>query len=185
MVFFSIFTALALIFDYMAPGTVLTSDVLAKVFWSSFFAVTPSYLVLLLDVLLLTIAYLYISWFKIKSILFDRRLAEAEEINTKLYVYTLVALIGFTIVLALRIVGGLLVFALLFCPSTSASKIFQTMEARIIASMNLGALSTILGIFLSYILNLPVGACIVLISVIVLAVIISYSTIKIRISLKS
>ena len=170
MVLLSIYTALALIFIYLAPGAVTSPEVLAKVFWGSVFAINIQYVILLFGLLVILLLYLSFSWTKLKAILYDRRLAEAEGISTKSYIYSLILLTGITIVFVLKIVGGLLVYAILFNPATAASKLAHNIEKRIVLSALFGVLSVLLGVLLSLCFNLPVGACIALASAIIMLI---------------
>ncbi len=168
MVLFSTFSALAMLFIYLYPGPVISSVIMSTVFWGSVLAVTSNYLLWLLLLSTSFVIYLLFSWTKLLPILFFRKLAEAEGINARKYLYPLIGILGISIVLGMKIVGGLLVFSMLFNPATAAEKLTNNINLRLISSALLGSLSAILGIFLSYLVNLPVGTSIVVCSAFIL-----------------
>ncbi len=178
MVMFSTFSALGLLFIYLYPGPVVSSVVMSTVFWGSVLAVSPSYLCLLISLIVSFSSFLLLSWNKLIPILHSRKLAEAEGINSKKYLYPLIGIVGISIVLGMKIVGGLLVFSMLFNPATAAEKISNKMNLRVILSGILGACSAVLGIFFSYLFNLPVGASIVICSAALLISCSSYAFLK-------
>jgi ABC-type Mn2+/Zn2+ transport system permease subunit len=72
--------------------------------------------------------------------------------------------------LSLKLVGGLLIYALLFNPASTALQFLEDMRKIIIASPLIGVATNLLGLIASLNLDLPVGSCIVLVSTIVFAV---------------
>jgi zinc transport system permease protein len=76
----------------------------------------------------------------------------------------LLCLIALTIVILIRVVGIILLIALMTMPAAAASVYTKSLKAMMAAATMIGALSAIMGVWLSYSLNLPAGALIVLIS---------------------
>ncbi len=170
MALFSCYTAVAFIFAYMSPGTALSARTLSLVFWGSVLAVTPGYIMLLLLSIISVALILLAFWPQLSAIFFDRRIAEAEGLNTKAYIYMATIISGAAVILALKLVGGFLVFSLLYTPAAASTKIGRTLRGMVAASAMLGFLSGVLGVTLSFAADLPVGACISLSSAIILLV---------------
>jgi len=162
MTLFSIYNALTFIFLIMSPGPTLSSEKVGGILWGSILAITPTYLIILITISIIYVMILQIFWGRISSILFDPRLAEAEGVNVKFYTYTLLILAGMIVVFALKITGGFLVFSLLFIPSATSIQISRSLRGMILTSSIIGGLSSTIGILMSFILNLPVGSCIVI-----------------------
>jgi zinc transport system permease protein len=76
----------------------------------------------------------------------------------------LVCLIGLTVVMTMRIVGLIMVIALLTMPPAIAGLYVKDMKRMIILSIGLSILFTFTGLMLSYYLNLTSGATIILVS---------------------
>ena len=180
MILFSLYTALAFIFIFLSPGTALSAEAVSNVLWGSILAVTYGYIVILLCLLFIIMIFIWNFKIKLMAILYDRKLAEAEGIQTNYYLYSLIFLMGLIISLTLRITGGFFVFSLLFNPSSAALQLFSDIKKILIASPLLSISAALLGLSLSYIFNLPVGASIALTSSILLAISSIFSKFKKR-----
>ena len=170
MTLFSLYTALALIFVYLSPGTALSAEAVSSILWGSVLAVTTGLLTLLLTLLIIMILFLLAFRLQLLAVLYNQKLAEAEGIPVSAIMYSLIFLGGVIVALTLRVTGGFLVFSLLFNPSAAAFQISDDMRKVIILSAVLGALSAQMGLILSLSLDLPVGASIALMSSAMLSV---------------
>ena len=74
------------------------------------------------------------------------------------------ALAGVTIAISMRIVGILLIAALMVLPVMSASRLAPSLRATLFASMGIGLASVVAGLVAAYHLNLAPGGAIVLIA---------------------
>ena len=77
------------------------------------------------------------------------------------------ALIALTIVATLRMVGIVLVMSLLTIPPTTANIFTHSYRNIILLSMFIGSLSCLGGLFLSYQYNIPSGASIIFVSILI------------------
>lgn len=93
---------------------------------------------------------------------FDPTVAAASGIPARFLEYLLLGLLGITIVTALQAIGIVLVVALLVTPSATAYLLTKRFHHMILASMAVGCLSALLGIYLSYYLDVASGAAIIL-----------------------
>jgi manganese/iron transport system permease protein len=95
---------------------------------------------------------------------FDPTVAAASGIQTRGLEYLLLALLGVTIVTAIQAVGIVMVVALLVTPSATAYLLTRRFHHMILASVAVGGLSALLGIYLSYYLDVASGAAIILVA---------------------
>jgi manganese/iron transport system permease protein len=95
---------------------------------------------------------------------FDPTVAAASGIPARSLEYLLLALLGVTIVTAIQAVGIVLVVALLVTPSATAYLLTRRFHHMILAGASIGSLSAVLGIYLSYYLDLASGAAIILVA---------------------
>ncbi|HSD51529.1 MAG TPA: metal ABC transporter permease [Candidatus Methylomirabilis sp.] len=112
-------------------------------------------------VVVLTIAVLY------KELLllsFDPTVAEAMGYPVQAFNYLLLGLIAVTIVISIQAVGIILVVALLVTPSATAYLLSQRFFRMMVLGVLLAALAAVVGLYLSYYLNVASGAAIVLVS---------------------
>jgi len=164
MVFFSFFSALALLSVYLSTTNVLATSSVSAVLWGSILAVDTFKLIMLIVSFTAFIAYLFTFRLQIDSILFDRNLAEAEGVDVYFHTAILLLFAGTAIALTLRITGGFLVFALLYNPVASAIQLSSNAKIQLALSASLGAFSALAGVAVSYVLDLPVGAAIAIVS---------------------
>jgi len=161
--------ALAFVFLTLAPEVGLSSQV-ANVLWGSIISMTNSDLVYLVTLFTASVAIIYFVWKELFAIMFNRKLAEADGINTKPFIYLIIFLAGVVITFSLKLVGGLLIYALIFNPASTVLQFSENMRKVVIASPLLGMTTTVTGLFVSLFFDLPVGSCIVIVSTIVFAV---------------
>lgn len=110
-------------------------------------------------VVLLTIFLFYKEHF---STTFDEEFAKISGINTKKINSILVLLTGITVVLAMRVVGIMLTSALLILPAVTALQIARGFKNTMAISSIIAISSVIIGIYISFMMNLPTGATIVM-----------------------
>jgi len=106
---------------------------------------------------------------ELKALLFSRSIASATGIH-ETFVYALfLALCGVILAVNLPLIGGLMIFSLITNPAAAAYQLCRGHRAIVATSMAFGVLSAVGGFLVSYHLNLPTGACIVLASTILYA----------------
>lgn len=121
----------------------------------------------ILSVVLSCIVILIIMLFynELFSVTFDEDLALVSGIKAKRINSVLILLTAITVVLAMKIVGILLVSALLVLPAVSAFQISKSFRSSIFFACLFSIISVLLGIFISFNYNLPTGATIVIINI--------------------
>lgn len=106
----------------------------------------------------------------IMYIAFDREFAMSQGLPVKLVEYVMVGFIALTIVACLRMVGIVLVISLLTIPQSTANLLTLSYKKIILYSILIGWLSCLGGLLVSYYMNVPSGACIILVSVLIYAI---------------
>lgn len=109
---------------------------------------------------------------------FDETMAKAYGLNTKFYHYFLMILLTLVTVVSLKTVGVVLVVAMLITPAATAYLLTHKLSHMIILASCIGALSSIIGIYLSFTYNLTSGATIVLVTTGFFILAFIYSTLK-------
>jgi len=115
---------------------------------------------------LLVLLVVYFFYYDLFSITFNEDYAKTTGIKTELINSLLVVLTAITVVLAVKVVGVMLVSALLILPATSALQFKAGFKTTIFLSALFGIVSVLSGIILSIILNIPAGASIVMVGLI-------------------
>jgi zinc transport system permease protein len=115
---------------------------------------------------LLVIILLYNDLF---STTFDEEYAKVTGIKTERIHLILTSLTSITVVLAVKVVGIMLVSALLILPAVTALQIAKGFKAAMLISMSVAVISVLVGITVSFFLDLPAGATIVMTNVMIFA----------------
>ena len=82
---------------------------------------------------------------------------------------------GATVTAALRSIGGLLIFALILNPASAAYQLTYSMKRMFLLSAGFGVLSGWVGLLVSYLLDVPTGATIVITSSVIFLVATAFS----------
>ncbi len=155
--------ALGLLFIALAPG--YPPDMSSYLF-GNILSITRANLKLMavLTVLVALVILLFFdAW---KAYLFDDEFAYIGGLKTVFMEYVLLALIAVSIVVLLRVVGIILVLALLTAPAAISGMLVKGLRGRMILSTLLGCFFCIAGLWISYTINIASGASIVILSVI-------------------
>lgn len=110
----------------------------------------------------IVIALGVLCYHRLFAITFDPAFAKAAGIHTERYELGISLVCAIVIVLAMRLVGALLVSALIVFPSLCSSALFRSFRAVVLGAAAFGVLCTVGGLLLSLALGTPVGATVVL-----------------------
>ncbi len=123
---------------------------------------TDVYLGLALSLMVLV---LYLVFYKrIFSVTFDESFARATGIKVGLYNTLLALLTSVTVVVGMRLMGALLISALIIFPSLTAMRLFKSFKGVVIASAVLSIVGFSLGNMFAAGLDLQPGACTVIVN---------------------
>lgn len=172
---FSVMIALAFVFLNFIPGQAASGAAL-RILWGSVFSVGINDLIFLGILSACLIVFIVIFYRELLSVLFHRKLADSSGVNTKIFYFIVLFFTGFAVSLSLRLVGGLLVFALIINPTSTAYQFFYDFKKIILFSPVIGIISCLFGFLLSLFSDFPIGASIVIISAIIFALSILFST---------
>ena len=112
------------------------------------------------------IIFLVILFFKeFRSITFDEEYSKTAGLNVDFYYLILFILIAVTIVLLIKLVGIILVVALLTIPAAISKFFAKSLSQMMFYSILFGLIFTLVGLLFSYYLNLPSGSAIIVLSV--------------------
>lgn len=117
---------------------------------------------LVLDVVIVALVVLFYK--ELLAISFDETFATVENVPVDAIYIGLLCLIALTVVMMMRIVGLIMVIAMLTMPAAISGRFVKDMKQMMISSIVLGMLFTVVGLWLSYVWNLTSGASIILVS---------------------
>ena len=156
--------ALGILFISLAPGYM--PDMTSYLFGDILSVSTSSliYMGIFTAVIIFVFAMLYNH---LISYMFDEEYSKARGINTKALEWIVYLMIPIGIMVLIKIVGIILTIALMTIPVSIAKLICKSIKRVIIASMILSAVFSVVGLTISYYVNIPSGVCIILLSTIV------------------
>ena len=157
---FSLMLGIAFLGMGLSPGP---KSAALSLMWGSLLFVTPSQLAVMGILATVFLAFLAVFHKELKLLLFSREIA-ALLIPENLVFGALIVLEAGVITINLEIVGGLLLYSLICNPAVAALKMARRHGTALALSGALGAASALGGLLAAYGLDLPVGACIVIVS---------------------
>jgi zinc transport system permease protein len=120
------------------------------------------WMIALLDLVIVTLAWMFSKEFLVLS--FDEEYAEVSGVKTTLFYLLLLSLIALTVVVLVRVVGIVLVIALLTIPAAIARLFSRSLGGMMLIASLLSALFSLAGLWLSYELDLASGATIIVLA---------------------
>lgn len=152
---------LALGFIVLSTMETVRADLLGYLF-GDVLALSPADIYALAAGGTLMLAVLWFLWRPLLAVTVSRDIAVAEGKNAMLADIAFLILVAGLVALALKIVGALLIVALLLIPPAAARPLARTPEAMALIAAILGALAAPLGIAGAYLTDAPAGPSIVL-----------------------
>ena len=163
-VIFSLMMGIAFLFLGLMPGT--RSSAL-DLLWGSILTNTRSDIAVLGAVAAVVVGLVFVFFKEIQATVFNRNIALSVGLPATLILYGVLFLTGATVTAALRSIGGLLIFALILNPASAAYQLTYSMKRMFLLSAAFGVLSGWIGLLVSYLLDVPSGATIVITSSVV------------------
>ncbi|MBF0197137.1 MAG: metal ABC transporter permease [Planctomycetes bacterium] len=134
------------------------------------------WVILILDFIVISLGLIFYN--PMLSVCFDEEFARLRGINTKAYTLLLLCLTALTVVVMMRIVGIVLVIALLTLPAAAAGRLSGRLWQMMALSTSICLVSTSSGLALSYTQDLPAGATIVLLAGAIYLSLMAYSGLR-------
>lgn len=179
-IFFAAGMALGVLFLTLKPG--YASDIMSYLF-GSILAVTTTDLWIITAFAFVILLLLVLFFKELLASSFDANLARASGIPEVFTSYLLLVLVSLGIVAAIKIVGIVLVSALLVLPAATALQ-WSRRYLRVLAlAVLFGVVYTVTGLVISYLINIPSGATIVLLGTVVFLLSLAFSPLRRRIGI--
>lgn len=157
---FSTFFAIGIILI----GKASTSTDLTSILFGNVLSVRSSdmWITVIVGAIVIGVIVLFFKEFLVST--FDPTLAQSFGLNNKVIHYVLMVLLTLVTVASLQTVGIILVVAMLITPASTAYLLTNRLSIMIAISAFLGALSAVVGLYISFTYNWPSGAAIVLVA---------------------
>ena len=159
-ILWSLGMAIGIIFINLTPGYV--PDLMSYLFGSILTVPTGDLVIMfILDIIIIVVVYLFRREFQ--GISFDEEFSQVMGMPTTAIYLLLLSLVALSVVVMIKVVGVILVIALLTIPAAIAKQFTYNLGRMMILSVIMGMLLTTGGLYISYLFNLASGATIVLV----------------------
>lgn len=139
------------------------ADLMSYLF-GSILAVPTTDLLLMLILDLVIVAAVFLFYKELVAVSFDEVFATVENVPVDAVYLVLMGLVALTVVMLMRVVGLILVIAMLTIPAAISGRFVRDLKWMMVLASGLGMLFMTAGLWLSYFLNLTSGATIILFS---------------------
>ena len=153
--------AIGVIFVDLTPG--YNVDLMSYLF-GSILAVSSEDLYFMAILLLIILAVITFWYRDILAVSYDSEYAALRNVNVKFFYTLILILSALTVVIAIKVVGLILVIAMLTIPVFIAEKLSNTLFSMMFLSGIIATLFTLAGLWLSYTYDLTSGASIIMVS---------------------
>lgn len=154
--------ALGVIFIFLTPGY---APNLSAYLFGNILTVSTADIVYIAALALLLVVFFSLFLREIVYVAFDRDFAMTQGLPVKAIEYLMMGCIAVTIVLSIRLVGIMLLMSLLTLPQITVNLFTSDFKKIMFGSIAVGFFGCVAGLVLSYFLNVPSGAFIILVLV--------------------
>ncbi len=169
---FSLMLGLAFLFMGLMPGA--RTEAL-NLFWGSILTVARQDIIFLAVITGVIGGLVAIFYKEIQAVICHRDVALAVGIPATIVFYGLLFSTGVTITASLQSIGGLLIYSLILNPAAAAYQLTYSLKRMLIIAVAFGVISCWVGLAVSYLLDIPSGAAIVITSAIIFGLATAFS----------
>jgi zinc transport system permease protein len=166
-IFWAVGMALGVVFVGLSPGY---APGLFSYLFGNILTVSSSDLLLMLTLDAVIALVVFLLYKEFLAVSFDEEFSVVVGIPTGRLYLVLLCLVALTVVVLIRVVGVVLVIALLTIPSAMARLFTYSLRKMMLLSIVFGIAFAILGLWLSYLFDLASGATIVLVSAVLFVI---------------
>jgi len=161
-------SSIGLVFSaFFALGIILITKAgsatdLTQILFGNVLSVRTSdmWLTLIIGAIVILVVVLFFKELLVSS--FDETMAAAYGLNTRFIHYSIMFLLTLVTVASLQTVGVILVVSMLITPASTAYLLTNRLSVMVVLAAFFGALSSIIGLYFSFLYNLPSGPVIAL-----------------------
>ena len=149
----------------------LSGDVCASLFGStSMMTLSSADVWLCVGLSVAVLGFFLVFYRKIFAVTFDEAFAATSGVRVRLYHFLIAAVSGVVIVLAMKLVGALLISALVIFPALSAMRVFRSFRSVVLCSGILAVAGSLVGLLAALLLSTPTGASVAVVHILIFGV---------------
>ncbi|MGB4599170.1 MAG: metal ABC transporter permease [Trichlorobacter sp.] len=132
--------------------------------FGSILAISQAELLMAIGLFVAVLTLLWLYYHDLVALCFNEELAAVSGVSSRFLNVLLAVLTALTVVLAMKLVGVMLISALLILPASTALQVARGFRMTVLLAVLVSLVAVVGGILLSFLLNLPSGATIILLS---------------------
>ncbi|MBK9307433.1 MAG: metal ABC transporter permease [Nitrospira sp.] len=132
--------------------------------FGSVLSVTPEEIRIIGGLSILVLGLIVVFSKELYFIAFDQEMAEASGVPARHIFFLLLTLVALTVVVSLKTVGAILVFAMILIPASTAYQLTHSLRTLTLYSAAIGIFTSVAGVLISAIWDVPSGPAIVLLA---------------------
>lgn len=140
---------------------------LSNYMFGSILAMKTQYVIICGVISALAVLLYFVMYRHIFATTFDETFARATGIKTGLYTSVIAILTAVITVLGMQMMGALLMSSFIIFPALTTMRVCKSFKGTVIFSAVIAVLSFLIGLFVSFSLNTPAGATIVLVDLVI------------------
>lgn len=156
-------TTMALAILFIGLMKTYNAEVYGYLF-GSVLSVTPEELRIIGTLSILVLGLILVFSKELYFIAFDQEMAEASGVPARQIFFLLLTLVALTVVVSLKTVGAILVFAMILIPASTAYQLTHSLRTLTLYSALIGISTSVAGVIISAIWDVPSGPAIVLLA---------------------
>lgn len=141
-----------------------------RLLWGNILLVSHRDILILAVLLFFIFGFLFLFGKEVRAVLFNREIARAVGVPERAIFFAMILLIGIAVTVNLNTVGGLLVFSLVVNPASAAYRLTYRLRTMYLFSVIFALASCLVGLFLSWVFDLPTGAAIICVASLIFAI---------------
>lgn len=149
----------------------LSGDVCSSLFGStSMMTLSPSDVWLCVILCAVVLGFFILCYHRIFAVTFDQTFATATGLSSRVYNFAIAAVSGVVIVMAMKLVGALLISALIIFPALSSMRLFKSFRSVMVVAAILAVAGSLAGLILSLLFSTPTGATVVVVHIVIFGI---------------
>lgn len=156
----------------LAFAVVYKADVPAQeafsIFWGTLYALTRLDLVLVVLFSVIIAVFIAVQFRRITAVLYSREIAFTSGVPERALTNAIMALTGVTVAFAMRLIGALLLDAILLLPAIAATFFARSVKGLFVIASAAGLVSAVIGFLVSLAFDLPASSAVTITSALLL-----------------
>lgn len=149
--------------------------------FGSILAMKTEYVIICAVISVIAALLYFVMYHRIFATTFDETFARATGIKTDIYTTVIAVLTAVITVVGMQMMGALLMSSFIIFPALTTMRVCKSFKGTVMVSSVLAVISFLIGLFISFVLNTPAGATVVLVDLSIYLVVCIASAVRKRI----